>query len=209
MSANPLERLCESRHRWLIVTGITLVIGLASILPQVDQLLAERSERAELQEQLAQAVETTKRLPLYEERVAEKTAELEALRSREVDENQLAELRSWLVAAARESGCQVRRIDFATPATRPWKKDDNPTDTPSGKPKSGARSPFDLQTRPINFSVTGTTAEVLALLRAIDTNQRLKHTHTLDLKPTSRNNQELQLDLSLWYFALIKPAGVA
>lgn len=209
MIENPLERLCESRHRWLIVTAVTIVIGLAFILPQVDQLIAERSERTELQERLAQAVETSERLPMYQERVAEKVAELTALQEREVDEARLAELRSWLVAAARQSGCQVRRIDFASPVIRPWTTDDHPIEPPSKGDKRGAETPFELQTRPVAFSVTGTTAEVLALLESIDRDQRLKHTNSLDLKPTSRNSQELQLELNLWYFALVKSKGVA
>ena len=115
MSENLLERLCNSRRRWLIVTGVTFVIALASILPQVDLLLAERSERAELQAQLAHARQMADELPLYEQRVEQKTAELDELRLLEVDESEIADLRSWLVDAAREAGCQVRRIDLVVP----------------------------------------------------------------------------------------------
>lgn len=209
MNENPLEKLCESRHRWLIVTAVTIVTGLVSLLPQVDQLLVERSERAELLEELAQAGETTQRLPVYEERVAEKMAELSALQRQGVDETRLAELRSWLVSAARQAGCQVRRIDFTSPSNRNWRENDNPIETPSKRDRKKSTTPFDLQTRPVNFSVTGSSVEVLALLRSIDEDKRLKHTQTLDLKPSNNDPRKLQLDLSLWYFALVKPKGVA
>lgn len=208
MNENPIERLCNSPQRWLIVTGVTFVIALVSVLPQVDQLLAERSERAELQEQIAQAAETAERLPVYEARVAEKNQELLGLRAQEVDESQLATLRSWLVGAARQSGCQVRRIDFAAATSRSWTNNDNPLETPS-KPAAANSTPFQLQTRSVVFSVTGTTGEVLTLLRSIDSDPRLKNAHSLDLKPTNRSARELQLDLNLWYFALVKSTGVA
>lgn len=202
------ERFTESRHRWLIVTGVTFVIALASCLPQVDQLVAERSERAELLEQLAQAEQVAGRLPSYEKRVAEKTEELNRLRLREVDEAQLAKLRSWLVSAARQAGCQVRRIDLSPPVTRSWTDDDNPITTPEGSQKN-LKTPFRLETRNISFSVTGATSEVLALLKTLDEDARLKHAHSVDLKPAARNASELQLDLTLWYFALVRPPSVA
>ncbi|CAN0380659.1 unnamed protein product, partial [Ectocarpus sp. 4 AP-2014] len=101
------------------------------------------------------------------------------------------------------------RIDFSTPSKRKWRENDSPTETPSERDQEEKTTPFDLQTRPVNFSVTGSSAEVLALLRSIDEDKRLKHTQTLDLKPSSNNPRELQLDLSLWYFALVKPKGVA
>lgn len=208
MIENLVERFSESRHRWLIVTGVTFVIALASCLPQVDQLYAERSERADLLEELARAEETVERLPLYEERAAEKTKELDQLRKKEVSESQLAELRSWLVDSARQAGCQIRRIDLASPSTRSWAADDDPI-TPPEKSKKNAKTPFQLETRTISFSVTGATSEVLALLKTLDEDARLKHAHSVDIKPAGRNGSELQLDLTLWYFALVRPPSVA
>ncbi|MEN0109198.1 MAG: hypothetical protein AAF805_00600 [Planctomycetota bacterium] len=202
------ERFRGSPHRWLIVTGVTLVAALTTVLPQVDQLLAERSELAELRAQLADAQQTAERLDEYESAVAERTERLEALRRREVDEAQLAELRSWLVSAAREAGCQVRRIDLSAPTSRPWGFDDHPLATPDKKRKQPP-TPFHLETRGVAFSVTGSTAELRALLKAIDADQRLKHANAVAMKPESRNQRSLQLDLNLWYFALVRPNGVA
>ncbi len=206
MIENLAQKLCESRHRWLIVTAVTFVIALASVLPQVDQFFAERSERTQLEEQLAQAQATTASLSTYEKRLAEKSGELARLRDREVDEDQQADLRSWLVNAARTAGCQVRRIDMAAPNSRPWMTDDDPIKTPEKNAKQ-TKTPFELQTRPVVFSVTGSTTDVLGLLKTIDTDGRLKHTQAMDLKPTSRNARELQLDLTLWYFALVRSEG--
>lgn len=208
MIENLVEKLAQSPRRWLIVTGVTFVIALASILPQVDLLLAERSERAELLEQLAQANETSQRLPLYEQRISEKASELAGLRDREIDDDEIAELRSWLVDAARQAGCRVRRIELSAPNARPWTEDDYPLIQPSNA-QAKKNTPFQLQTRPVTFSVTGSSDEVMALLRTIDDDIRLKHTRTFDLKPVGRKSNELQLDLTLWFFALAKSQGVA
>jgi hypothetical protein len=93
MIENLAERLAQSKHRWLIVTGVTLLIGLVSALPQVDLLLAERSERTSLQEELTQAEATAARLPDYERKLAEKQEQLGRLRQLVVDESQLGALR--------------------------------------------------------------------------------------------------------------------
>ncbi len=203
------ERLAQSKHRWLIVTGVTFLIALASALPQVDLLLAERSERAVLQDELAQAEATATRLPTYELKLAEKQEELDRLRKLVVDESQLGALRTWLVEAARQSGCQVRRIDLAAPTKRPWNESDNPLDPPAAGKVDSQKTPFELETRAVAFSVTGSSNEVLALLKAIDADTRLKHANTIELKPTNRSDHELQLDLTLWYFALVRNGDVA
>ena len=49
----------------------------------------------------------------------------------------------------------------------------------------------------------------MALLRTIDEDNQLKHTRTFDLKPVGRKSNELQLDLTLWFFALAKGPSVA
>lgn len=210
MSSSLVEQFFTSPHRWLIVTAVTFGIALVSVLPLVDQLLAERSERHALQEQLVQARQTAEELPLYEQRVAEKLAELDELREYEVDDEHLTELRSWLVNAARQAGCRVRRIDLAQPNRRSWTNDDNPLELAAkAEGKKQQKTPFDLQTRSVALSVTGSSAEVRSLLRTLDEDRRLKHAHAIGLKPESRNTNELQLDLTLWYFALVRRGGVA
>lgn len=203
------ERLAGSRRRWLIVTGVSFVTALATALPQVDHLIAARAEQESLERELGLALETAERLPRYEKTVAQKTTELERLRERTVGESQLATLRTWLVNAARQSGCQVRRIDLSPPASRPWTEQDSPVAPPPGAASKDAKTPFELQTRTVTFSVTGSTAEVVALLKALDADNRLKHASTVDLKPTNRGSRELQLELTLWYFALARTGGVA
>ena len=209
MIENLAERLAQSKHRWLIVTGVTLLIGLVSALPQVDLLLAERSERTSLQEELTQAEATAARLPDYERKLAEKQEQLGRLRQLVVDEPQLGALRTWLVEAARQSGCRVRRIDLAAPTSKPWNGNDNPLTPVAAGTATNQKTLFQLQTRTVTLGVTGSSTEVFALLKAIDIDTRLKHANTIELKPTNESDHELQLDVTLWYFALVRNSGVA
>ncbi|TWT48867.1 hypothetical protein [Botrimarina hoheduenensis] len=200
------EQFCTNRHRWLIVTAVTLGIALATILPQVDEYIAIRSERTSLEQHVLDASEAPRLVPDYESKAAEKEAQLTALRDREIDESQVAELRTWLVNVSREAGCTVRRIDLGSASNRPWSTDDSPLNEAATAPPKEKLTPFNLQTRSITLSVTGAPEEVRTLLKTIDTDSRLKQVQLLDLRPGSRSNAELQLDLSLRYFALVKPA---
>jgi hypothetical protein len=206
---NLLEKLCTSPKRWLIVTGVTLLIALASVLPQVDVLIGARSERAVLEGQIERASRTADMLAKYEVRSAEKQAELEVLRRQEVDETRVADLRTWVVAAVRQAGCQVRRLDLGAPARRDWAAKDNPLDDTKRQLAPNERTPFQLETRTVALSVTGGSGEVRALLKAIDADPRAKHTQQLELRPVGGSGSQLQLDLTLRYFALVKATPTA
>ncbi len=209
MNENPLERICNGPHRWLIVTGVTFLIALLTILPQADVLLAARAERADLEEHRESATETVAVLPQYEALVQEKENELATLTQREVDEEHITEFRRWLVEAARQAGCQVRRVDLATPQHRRWALKDSPLAEAPKKLAPQDASPFDLETRSVTLSVTGTTPEIHALLRTLDADRRVKHTNSISLRPTGRSRTQIQLDLNLWYFALAPPKKIS
>lgn len=204
MNENPIEKVCASPHRWLFVAAGTLVIALVSFLPQVDVYLNARSERADLKEQLEIAYEMADKLPRYEELTAEKEIELVRLKLKELEESQIPELRSWLVSTARQAGCQVRRIDFNKPTKSPWTKESDVLKPDPKKVNNKNRTPFDLQKHPISLSVSGTPDEIRTLLKNLDEDPRLKHTSTIDIRPVGRDAQQIELDLTLWYFALVK-----
>lgn len=195
-------RFVESPRRWLIVTGVTLVIALLTVLPQADELLAARAERAELEEHKDKATGTAGMLADFEARVVQTEAELAELRRVEVDDERVADLRSWLVQASREAGCQVRRIELGRPSRRPWLADDSPLATDAAAAKKKEKTPFELQTRPVTLSVTGATPEIRALLKTLDRDPRIKFASSMELRPEGRLRDDLQLDLSLRYFAL-------
>lgn len=202
MNETPIERVCNSPHRWLIVTGVTFLIALLTILPQADVLLAARTERADLEEHKDNAAKTAGTLPQYESQVLEQEAKLATLTKQEVDEEHITEFRRWLVEAARQAGCQVRRVNLANPTRRRWATKDSPLAEAKKRLPAKDASPFDLETRSVSLSITGTTPEIQALLRTLDGDPRIKHTNGITLRPSGRNRKQLQLDLDLWYFAL-------
>lgn len=205
------ERFVANERRWLIVIVVTFVLALATWLPQVDLLLADRSERSAMEAQLAESQKTVSQLPLYEERRVEETEKLAAFRERQVDETTLADLRSWIVTTARQAGCQVRRIDIANPISRDWLADDGPLETPTKQQLKDKRSktPFQLQTRSVALSITGTTVEVMSLLKALDTEDWLMHKQSVEIRPTAGESRVIQLDVNLRYFALVRKPRVA
>ena len=203
MNDNLVVKVCTSPQRWLIVSGITLLIALLTVLPQVDELLEARVERADLKVRIENADQAIKVLPQLEGRVAAIKQELHELQKKAVDQEDVASLRRWLVEAARQSGCNLKRVGFDQPIRRRWLRDDSPTTTPTNFAPEEA-GPYDLETRSVTLSITGSQYEIQTLLKLLDADQRIKHTRVFELKPIGRTGRTLQLDLTLWYFTLIE-----
>ncbi|MEM8864814.1 MAG: hypothetical protein AAGF31_04640 [Planctomycetota bacterium] len=195
-----IDRFCESRYRWLIVTAVTLVVALATVLPQVDQYLSLHADELEKAEELAEAGRTVQMLDKLRERVEETSQKLEALERRTLPNEAVSDFRNQVVRMVRESGCQVRRIGVGAVRARTWRENDKPL--ADDKYKAGPNTPFLLETRPVSLAVTGSTDEVKELLTKIETNGMLTHAKGLNLRPAGRSGGDLQLDLELWCFAL-------
>lgn len=198
-SQNLVDRFCESRHRWLIVTGVTFVAALATVLPQVDQYLSLLADEDAKTKELLEAGQTAELLEGMRVRVATTTDELTALESRTLPADGVSAFRNGLVDIVRESGCQVRRIGVGSVRTRQWHEHDDPLS--EGKNAEGPKSPFKLETRPVNLAVTGSMSEVRNLLTKIDESPMMTYAHGLTLKPAGRGDS-VQLDIELWCFAL-------
>ncbi len=203
MNETLIGKLCAGPQRWLYVAVITLVIAVVSLLPQVDEYFNARTERAELLDQLDNSSRIVTQLPKYEALATEKESQLDALKQIEVERDQTPQLRSWLVTQAREAGCQVRRIDFNASTRQSWNDKTDPLKISLKKP-SEAKGIFDLEKHPVVLTVTGSPQEINSLLRSLDDDQRVKHTKSIELKPVGRGKSSIQLDLTLWYYSLVK-----
>ena len=204
MSDSTLEKLVAGRRGRLIVTGVTFVIALLTVLPLVDELLAARIERTDLRDQIESANEAVRNLPDYEARVREISAELDSLRDITVDEERVGELRSALVEASREAGCQVRRINFGEPTRSTWRIGQGIEPSEEKKPNPKDEPLFDLQHVVVTLSVSGSTIEVRELIRSLDEDPRIKQTTMIDMKPVGRTGKQIQLDLTIVYYALVE-----
>ncbi|MEM6330640.1 MAG: hypothetical protein AAF790_10370 [Planctomycetota bacterium] len=197
-----IDRFCDSPRRWLIVTAVTFVVGLATVLPQVDQYLSLYAEEEEQREQLEEAVMTAGELPMFRKAAVETEQTLAVLEARTLPAENLAGFRSELVNLVRESGCQVRRIAAGNVQARAWREEDTPLAPADAK--AGADTAFQLETRPVSLSISGGMNELRGLLTRIEKHKMMMHARSVDIRPAGRDSRSVQMELELWCFALIK-----
>lgn len=198
-----IDRFCDSPRRWLIVTGVTFVLGLVTLLPQVDYYFSLRQEHQETQAQLATASTAAEELPAFENRVVQQEGQLIALQQRTFAEGRLSEFRNELIELVRSSGCQVRRINAGEPQTRPWTQNDSPT--VASADKNAKPTPFALETRSIHLSVAGSMQSVINLLDGVEATGMMFNTKSLELRPTGSDRHGVEMDLQLNCYALTQP----
>ena len=107
--ASIIRRLFEGRaRRWSVIT----LIGVALVvfgLPAADEYFALRSREQDLTADLAQAREQVQTIDELRLRAEEVTAELTAVQSQALLDENLQEYRESLVTMTRESGGQHRQ----------------------------------------------------------------------------------------------------
>src|SRR6476659_1296240 len=106
MIEQTLRRFCESKHRKLIVTGITFVVGLLLVMPLVDSIRAGGDEKDTSLTELDSARNIASELNAFERRVNEKLAQLKSMDGRTVDDSSLPKLRSQLIDFAKNT-CSI------------------------------------------------------------------------------------------------------
>jgi hypothetical protein len=204
MIEQTLRRFCEFKHRWLIVTAGTFVVGLVLVMPLVDVYSADRDEKATLLTELDSAKRVAGELKQFEKRVAEKLAELQLYEARTVDDQSLATLRGKLVDFAKETQCSIRRLNVGNASSRPWTPGEDPISPVEGPKKAESKSMFVLEWRPVSISLSGTSAGLRTMLDRIAESKMLMHAKTIEMYPSSPTRQSLTLDMELWYFTLAR-----
>jgi hypothetical protein len=203
MIEQTLRRFCESKHRTLIVIAGTFIVGLVLVMPLVDVLRSGRDEQASLLAELDSARNVAAELQAFESRVAEKTAQLKGFDARTVDEESLPALRGKLVDLAKETGCSIRKLSVGGVSSRTWRPGESPI-APSDK-KPAAEGPVaQLEWRPVNISLSGTSASLRTMVERIGAAGMLMHTKSLEMYPSSPTRQMLTLDMEVWYFTLAR-----
>lgn len=204
MIEQALRQFCESRYRWLIVTAGTFAVGLVLVIPLVDVYCAGRDDRETLIAELESSKQVAADLEAFERRVTSKLAQLQELESRTVDEDSLAKLNDTFVDLAKEMGCNIRRLSVGTASSRPWVRGFDPTQSVGAAKQDDAKTGFVLEWRPVNVSLSGTSASLRGLLERVTSDGMMVHTKSFELYPSAGNRQSLTLDMELWYFALTR-----
>jgi hypothetical protein len=204
MIEQTLRQFCESKYRWLIVIAGTFIAVLVLVLPLVDVYRAGRNEKETLLAELDSAKQVAAGLAQFERRTAEKLTQLSAFEARTVDDDSLPALRGKLVDLAKDTSCNIRRLNVGAASSRPWIAGEDPT-APAGIAKPDAtKSGFMLEWRPVSISLNGTSANLRTLLERIAAAGMLMHTKSLEMYPSSPTRQNLTLDMELWYFTLTR-----
>jgi hypothetical protein len=206
MNEELLRKFCESRHRWLIVTAGTFVVGLLLVLPIVDVYYAGRDEKSALASELDSARRVAADISGYESRFGERRAQLAALEARAVDDETLPALRGKLLEMAKETSCSIRRLSVGATSARPWSVDDDPLAAKlDAQHKEGRKTTgFMLESRPVTLSLSGSSTDLRALIERIMDTGMFMHTKTLEMYPSSASRQLLTVDLELWYYTLAR-----
>ena len=207
MTESLIRKFCENSHRKLIVSIVTILLGLAVLTPLVDEYFDNKESRRALSEELENARNTAGQLPSLEKQVASVVEELEILEERSVSEETVSAYRTRLVDLVRESSCQIRRLDLAEPILRPWKEGDDPLQEGTKSDKSGKATPFSLERRSIQLSVSGKTHDIYGLLERLQKDTTLAHPERLQFHSDGQNGESITMELEMLLFALSRQSS--
>lgn len=206
MIEQALRKFCESSYRKLIVIGVTFIVGLVLIMPLVDAIRAGHDEKEDLLVELDSARNVAAEIKGFEARVAEKMATLKGLEDRTVNDDTMPALRSALVDIAKETDCNIRRLNVGTTTSRSWKPGESlfapSADTKVADTASGPK--FQLEWRPVSVSLSGTSVSLKNMIERVVASKKLMHIKSLEMYPSSPNRQTLTLDMEIWYFTLAR-----
>ncbi len=204
MIEQALRRFCESKHRKLIVISATFIVGLLLVLPLVDCIRAGRDDKEGLLAELDSARSVASELDVFERRVNEKLGQLKSFDTRTVDDASLPRLRGKLVDFAKDSACSIRRLNVGGVSSRAWQPGQNPITGASKKKLNDADASFTLEWRPINISLSGTSASLRNMIEKIAGSGMFMHIKSLEMYPSSPKRESLTLDMEIWYFTLAR-----
>ncbi|MDZ4656006.1 MAG: hypothetical protein SH868_00365 [Bythopirellula sp.] len=177
------------------------------LTPLVDEYFDNKESRRALAEELENARQTAEQLPSLEKQVAAVVAELEILEGRSVSEDTVSAYRTRLVDMIRESSCQIRRLDLAQPIRRPWKEGDSPLVEGNKSDSSGKATPFSLERRGIQLSVSGRTHDIYTLLERLQKDTTLAHPERLQIHSDGQNGETVTMELEMLLFALSRQSS--
>jgi hypothetical protein len=204
MIEQTLRKFCESKHRKLIVIAGTFVVGLLLVMPLVDVIRAGSDEKEALLTELESAQSVASELEAFEKRVNEKLTQLKSLEGQTVDDASLPNLRGKLVDFAKETACSIRRINVGGVGSKPWAPGQNPLSQTIDKKAGETNSGFTLEWRPVNISLSGTSASLRSMVEKLAESGMFMHIKTLEMFPSSPKRESLTLDMEIWYFTLVR-----
>ena len=203
MTIRPLLQRCvEGRTRlWAVIIPI-LGIGLAVILPAADKNSELRRHQAEWKAKVAKIRHEVAELDDVRRAAEQRQAKLDAWRSRAVSVENVHAFRQQVVALARDSGCQIRRMNVGAAQSKPWMDGDDPLGQTKRKRRTKKPPTHAIQTQSMSMTVSGDLQGVRKMLTQLDAAERMIHTKSFTLNPSREDQGGVVLDLELLLFGL-------
>lgn len=201
MNDSPIRKFCESPRRGLIAAIVTALLAIATLTPMADEYMEKSKDFAALEEELDRARETASDLPQLEDRTTKLLARLEQIEERCVSEETLSKYRTRLVEIVRDAGCQMRSLNLASPTLRAWNEGDSPLEA-AIRGAQGTPTPFSLETRTVNLSVSGGAREIYQFLDKLKDESTLVYPDKLEMQSDGRGGDVVNVNLEMRLFAL-------
>jgi hypothetical protein len=196
-----LRECLEGPHRRRVVIILSLALGLFVLWPEVDSYLALCDQRLRLRAELQNVEQAVARLDELEERAQKQRETLRTLEATCVPPERLTVFRGEVVELARQTMCQIQRINAGEPRQRPWRRGDDPL---ASEPVS-AGSPegnFVLRTQSLSITVSGKLANLRTFLERLLTRDVLIYGSHITLRPGESDPSEALLELDCRLFDL-------
>jgi hypothetical protein len=148
------------------------------------------------------------RLDELEQRALRQRESLRSLEAKCVPPERLTVFRGEVVELARQTMCQIQRINAGESRQRPWRKGDNPLST---EPSGGA-SPegnYVLRSQPLSITVSGNLANLRTFLERMLARDVLIYGSQFSLRPTEADPSEalLELECRLFDLGVVEPGA--
>jgi hypothetical protein len=191
----------EGPHRRHVIIILFLAIGFFVLWPEVDSYLALCDQRLRLRAELQNVEQAVQRLDELEQRALRQRELLRSLEATCVPPERLTVFRGEVVELARQTMCQIQRINAGEARQRPWRGGDNPLAT---EPVVGI-SPegnYVLRIQPLSITVSGKLANLRAFLERLLTRDVLIYGSQFTLRPMDGDPSEALLELECRLFDL-------
>jgi hypothetical protein len=196
-----LRKCLEGPHRRRVVIILSLALGLLVLWPEVDSYLALCEQRQSLRAELQNIEATVRRLDELEQRALQQRESLRVLEAACVPPERLTVFRGEVVELARQTTCQIQRINAGESRQRPWRRGDNPL---SVEPAGGAppEGNYVLRTQSLAITVSGKLANLRQFLERLLTRDVLIYGSQFTLRGGEGDPSEAVLELECRLFDL-------
>ena len=192
--------------RRVIVIIVTFVAALVTVWPAADlyntKCRRQETLRFEL-DQIQQQIAHWDELESQSEQLGE---QLRNWKKRTVSTSEIHQFRGQLVEMARQTRCQVRRLNVTPGRQQPWRKHDDPTKPSFLQPTvdGGQAHPYQLATQHVSLTVSGAMQSVRELLARMHAGNHIVHTKSLSINPSDSQGREVTLKMELILYDLVR-----